>query len=206
MSNKIFNVGSKSRKFENRWQNKLADAIADMFQDPHIGSSINESHHLGTPDRVAKAMIECFSGCYKDPASVLSTLFPSEGSEMIFVSNVRFISYCAHHLMPFSGSYTFSYIPDEHIVGLSKIPRMVQIFAARPQVQEKLSNDIVSLFQEVVKPRGCAVTIDAEHYCMCSRGVKEYAITRTTALAGIFKYPDVKSEYLATIGPLKGEK
>lgn len=214
MSNKISSLQSSAEEsyvpeeynFPHNCQYSIAHAIEELFKVPEIGDSIQYEHIKDTPKRVAKAMLECFEGCFKDPASVLSSLFPSEGSEMIHVGDVRFISYCAHHMMPFAGKYTFAYIPDKHIVGLSKIPRMVQIFTARPQVQEKLANDIVTTFQNIVKPRGCAVTIDAEHYCMCARGVKEYGTTRTTAITGIFTSSDVKSEYLASIGPFKGAR
>jgi len=185
------------------FQEAIVTAISELVKQPSIEAAGGPKHLADTPRRVAKAMLECLSGSFVDPALSLTTTFPSEGSEMIHVAKVRFISYCAHHLMPFVGSYSFAYIPDEKIVGLSKIPRMIEVLCARPQVQEKLSREIVDIFQENIKPKGCAVSMDAAHFCMCCRGVKKYATTRTTALTGIFTSQEVKQEFNASVGPIK---
>ncbi|HXQ34132.1 MAG TPA: GTP cyclohydrolase I, partial [Anaerolineales bacterium] len=122
-----------------------------------------------------------------------------------FFANGMAVHNCAHHMLPFIGKCHFAYIPDKHIVGLSKIPRMIDILAHRLQVQETLSEEIVDCFQQTVKPRGCAVVIEASHMCMSIRGVKkEGAYMRTTALRGIFSRDEsAKAEFLSGIGRVK---
>ncbi len=124
---------------------------------------------------------------------------------MITVGDIGFTSLCAHHMLPFIGKCYFAYIPNKYIVGLSKIPRMIDILAHRLQVQETLSEEIVDCFQKTVKPRGCAIVIEASHMCMSIRGVKkEGAYMRTTALRGIFsKDESAKAEFLSGIGRVK---
>ncbi len=155
-------------------------------------------HVEGTPRRVVKAYAELMSGIGQDAASVLTTRFSTGINEMVGVENIDFVSLCMHHLLPFSGVVHFAYIPDKKLVGLSKIPRMIDILSRRPQVQEKLTQEIVDTFQEVVKPRGCGAMVEASHGCVALRGVgKPGTKMRTTALTGIFlEKPEVKNEFL----------
>lgn len=183
------------------WEELMYYAVKNLLSIPNIKKSLPEGHFEDTPSRVVKAFQEYFSGAYKDPAEVLSTAFEEASyDQMIVVSEVDFVSWCAHHLCPFIGTYTFAYIPKKHIVGLSKIPRMVEVLCARPQVQENLSQEIVNVFHDKVVPKGCGIVMDAIHTCTCTRGVKKKFNTRTTALAGNFKQDSVKAEFLTAVG------
>lgn len=185
-----------------KWQGYLNEAIRAMLSTQAMSKCISQEHLHATPARVVKAMEEDFNGIYKDPAAQLTTAFAEDGyDQMVSIAHVEFTSFCAHHLRPFMGRYTFAYIPNQKIVGLSKIPRMVEVLCARPQVQEQLTRQIVDVFQAKVEPIGCGLVMDAFHTCMCSRGVKKWATTRTVALAGNFKEASVKAELLSTVGP-----
>lgn len=184
------------------WQNNLEFALDQMIAEPMFRASIERSHVRDTPRRVVKAFEEYFGGIYKNPAEMLRTSFvKGDYDQMVVVSGVEFISFCAHHFAPFIGTYAFAYLPKKHIVGLSKIPRMIEILCNRPQVQEKLSHEITNIFQKVVKPNGCGIVMDAVHTCACARGVRKKFNTRTTALQGVFKKDAVKSEFLQAVRP-----
>ena len=180
----------------------LESAYASLLQLPEIRKALAKDHIEKTPARVVKALRELIEGYYQDPVVILKTGF-SKGTynEMITVSNIKFTSLCAHHMLAFTGQVHFAYIPDKTIVGLSKIPRMVEAFSRRLQVQENLSEDIVDCFQSTVQPKGCAVRIEASHQCACVRGVKkEGMVMKTTALRGIFERDEsAKHEFLASI-------
>lgn len=180
------------------WKTALAtgiEALLDFYgyqSDPHV---------RGTPMRVAQAFAELFSGVGQDPAAVLTTCFEENHyDQMITVCNIDFVSICAHHLLPFHGQAHFAYLPDKQIVGLSKIPRMVEILARRPQIQERLTQQLATVFQETVKPRGCAIMVEAWHACVGVRGVRKPGVSmRTTALTGLFlSNPAAKEEFLLT--------
>lgn len=164
------------------------------------------AHICDTPKRVVKAYSELMDGCSKDPTSVLKTTngslsFPESGyDEMITISNIDFVSLCMHHLLPFQGLVHFAYLPNKQVVGLSKVPRLVDILAHRPQVQERLTRQIVDIFQAVINPLGCAVMVEAAHDCVGCRGVRKPSVRmRTTALTGVFlTKPEVKEEFLMT--------
>lgn len=183
----------------------LVVAIAKYLRQPRFAESISEEEGSRTAGRFVRMLEEWFAGISKDASAPLDTGFEEKVyDEMVVLADIEFTSVCAHHLAPFSGTYTFAYIPKDTIVGLSKIPRMVDILAARPQVQERLSQLIVQTFQQKVKSRGCGVIMDAVHMCMCTRGVRKRGNTRTTALAGVFKKdPATRAEFLAAVGSLR---
>ena len=141
---------------------------------------------------------ECLSGVLQNPEEPLRRGFVETGyDEMIHLQKIPFVSMCSHHFVFFHGFIHFAYLPDKRIVGLSKIPRMIEVFAKRPQVQERFTREIVDCFQKVVKPRGCGAVVTATHLCMAARGImKEGIVVKTTALAGVFKKPSVKGEFL----------
>jgi len=153
--------------------------------------------------RFVKAIDELLSGYYTDPKDTLMTRFPIsfERSELIVVRDIDFVSVCAHHLLPFMGKCHFGYLPLKEIVGISKIPRLIECLSKRLQVQEELSHQIVDIFQEVVKPAGCGVVISANHLCMSIRGVKQPgAMTDTIALTGEFiTNASLKQEFLSQV-------
>lgn len=183
------------------WRNKLVEAINDMLHSEEMSKIISEDHINKTPQRFLSAFDEYFWGVGKNPEDIM-TLFPlgnvnGDIPQMIHVSGHSYYSMCAHHLAPFFGKMHFAYIPKDSIVGLSKIPRMMNIFARRPQVQEKLTNEIVDAFQKIVNPLGCGLLVTGTHFCMEARGVMAHGCkTTTTALRGIFTDAKVKEEFL----------
>ena len=166
-----------------------------------IGEDVNREGLIKTPKRVAKAYEEICSGYFKDPKEVLNdALFDSTNNEMVVVRNIEFYSMCEHHILPFFGRVHVAYIPDKKVVGLSKIPRMVEVFARRLQIQEQLTEQIADAIMEVVKPKGVGVVIHARHMCMEMRGVKsKYSYTSTSALRGIFLEEKTREEFFNII-------
>jgi GTP cyclohydrolase I len=182
----------------------MLEGLRAMLTVPEMNRCIAADHCKNTPWRFVKAMQEDFWGIFKNPAHELRTEFMQDGyDQIVSIAHVEFVSICAHHLRPFIGRYTFSYMPKDSIVGLSKIPRMIEVLCARPQVQEQLSAQIVDTFQQTVSPKGCGLVMDAFHTCMCTRGVKKWATTRTTALRGVFLESAVKGEFMLNVGPIK---
>jgi GTP cyclohydrolase I len=180
------------------WEELMNASIHKLMQR---AGSLDVSHTVNTPSRVVGAYQEYFSGLDQDPAQVLSTGFERGAyDQMIVVNNIAFTSFCAHHLIPFLGVVHFAYMPGNKIVGLSKIPRFVDILARRPQVQENFTQELVEVFQKTVAPRGCAAFVEAAHLCVFIRGVKKSgAITRTSALKGMFLDASVKQEFMSIV-------
>lgn len=178
------------------WEEDVENGMRRMLD--YYGCHLDRCHIEDTPKRFVASLKEYFAGADGKPDDILKVKFKDEFDEMVYVNNINFVSFCAHHLVPFIGKAHFAYIPRKGIVGLSKIPRLVELFAKRPQVQENLTQDIVDSFQRIVRPKGCAVVVEAIHFCMVIRGVKkEQAYTKTTALRGIFKgNPVVRAEFL----------
>lgn len=168
------------------WEKALEWSI-ELYLKQTIDGQLDQSHVTETPKRVVKAFAEYVRGYQVDPAIFLEKQFAvGTYDEMIHIRGIRIISMCAHHLCPIIGKAHFAYVPGKYIVGLSKIPRMVDALARRRQVQENLTQQIVNIFQETVQPKGCAVNIKAFHFCMLSRGVEEpFSFTETTALRGV---------------------
>lgn len=188
------------------WVPALAAAIEAFLKYLPEGM-VDDCDIQDTPQRVVKAFGEYFAGCHEDPKEVLTKGFDSHGyDEMVFNCNIPFVSFCAHHLVPFMGRVHFAYIPDKKLVGLSKIPRLVECFAKRPQLQERLTQEIVDTFQTTIQPHGCGVVVEAVHLCMAIRGVKkEGAFTKTQAIRGCFKAaPEVKYEFLDGVNNRRG--
>ena len=180
-------------------QQKLREAFQALLAE--VTTEADAEHIADTPSRVVKAYAELMSGVDYDPASVLKVGFKEAAyNELVSVVDIDFVSLCMHHLLPFYGQAHFAYLPNKYIVGLSKIPRMVEILARRPQIQERLTQQIVDVFQHVVKPRGCGVVVEAWHACAAIRGVRQPNVRmRTTALRGWFlQKPHLKEEFLAT--------
>ena len=179
---------------------KKIETAAKMILEA-IGEDVNREGLVKTPKRVAKAFEEICSGYFKDPKEVLNdALFESTNNEMVVVRNIEFYSMCEHHILPFFGRVHVAYIPDKKVVGLSKIPRMVEVFARRLQIQEQLTEQIADAIMEVVKPKGVGVVIHARHMCMEMRGVKsKYSYTSSSALRGIFLEEKTREEFFNII-------
>ncbi len=153
-----------------------------------------------TPSRVARAYAENFAGLWQAPEEVLTTTFDIGHEELVIVKDIEVFSHCEHHLTPFHGVAHVGYIPSGRITGLSKIARLVDLFARRPQVQERLTTQIADALVEILKPAGVIVIIECEHLCMSMRGVrKAEARTVTSAVRGILRDPATRAEAISLI-------
>lgn len=151
-----------------------------------------------TPHRVAKALDEMTSGRLIDPQAVLGTVFDEHSDQMVVVRGIRFVSLCEHHLLPFIGTATVGYLPNGKVIGLSKIPRLVEVLSRRLQLQERLTNQVAEELQRALDPLGVAVLMRAHHSCMGCRGVRQPdADMVTSALLGALRHPDARAEFLA---------
>jgi len=175
--------------------------------DSHITSILGE---LGedasrdglqeTPTRVARALRELTCGYTVDVDNLLKTFDGEGANEMVVVRNIPFHSLCEHHMLPFFGVAHVAYLPGERIVGLSKLARLVDAYARRLQVQERLTKQVADTLDRVLAPKGVGVVIEARHFCMEMRGVRQQgSTTRTTALRGVFEYDRTRAEFLAAI-------
>ena len=173
-----------------------------------IGEDPDRDGLLRTPRRVAEMYAEVCSGLHEDPSQHLIVTFEANHDEMVLVRDIALYSLCEHHLAPFHGRAHVAYIPgdDGRITGLSKLARLVDGFAKRPQVQERLTTQIADAIVEVLQPRGAFVMIEAEHLCMSMRGVrKPGTLTLTSAVRGLFKdSPATRAEVMSLIGPSVG--
>ena len=154
-----------------------------------------------TPDRVSRALRFLTKGYFEDPKAVINgALFTEDYQEMIVLKDLDFFSLCEHHMLPFFGKVHVAYIPNGKVIGLSKVPRLVEIFARRLQVQERLTTQIAETIQDVIQPQGVGVVIEARHLCMMMRGVeKQHSAAVTSAMLGAFRDLDTRSEFLSLI-------
>jgi len=168
----------------------------------HIGEDPSREGLIDTPKRVKKAWEFMCSGYTQDPKEIIqSALFTSSNNEMVIVKDIELYSTCEHHMLPIIGKAHVAYIPNGKVIGLSKIPRVVDVFARRLQIQEQLTEQIADAINEAIAPKGVAVVIDARHMCMEMRGVQKICSTTvTSALRGIFKQEKkTKDEFLSII-------
>ncbi len=154
-----------------------------------------------TPERAAKAMEYLTGGLELDPATILrSAMFAVDYDEMVIVKDIEMYSLCEHHILPFFGKVHIAYIPQGKVVGLSKLPRLVDVFARRLQVQERMTRQIADAIQESVQPMGVGVVIEAQHLCMMMRGVEKQASrTVTSAMLGVFQKQRTRAEFLSLV-------
>ena len=186
------------------YDEECTDALSGHFKEvlSHIGEDSQREGLLKTPERVAKAMQFLTQGYEQDPSEILkSAMFAEEYNEMVIVKDIEFYSLCEHHMLPFFGKCHIAYIPNGHIVGLSKFPRMVDAFARRLQVQERLTDQVRDCLQDTLKPLGVAVCIEAQHLCMQMRGVqKQNSFTTTSAFSGAFMDNDItRNEFISLV-------
>lgn len=169
---------------------EITEALSDNYKNviESLGEDTEREGLVKTPERVAKAMQYLCKGYSMSPSDILkSAMFKEEYSQMVLVKDIEVYSLCEHHMLPFFGKAHIAYIPNGTIVGLSKVPRVVDAFARRLQVQERLTNEIMDCIQETLNPRGVAVVIEARHMCMQMRGVqKQNSVTTTSAFTGEF--------------------
>lgn len=177
----------------------IAKHIVELLQQ--MGEDPQREGLLRTPERVGKAMQFLTQGYQQDPKAILqSALFEEDYRQMVVVKDITFYSLCEHHLLPFFGKAHIAYIPNGKITGLSKIARVVDVFAHRLQVQERMTTQIKECIQETLNPLGVMVVIEAEHLCMQMRGVqKQHAITTTSDFTGAFNRPETREEFMNLI-------
>ena len=166
---------------------KIEDAVKQILEN--IGENPQREGLLKTPERVAKALSFLTEGYRQDPSEILnSALFSTSNDEMVLVRDIEFYSMCEHHMLPIIGRAHVAYIPNGKVVGLSKIPRVVNVFARRLQIQEQMTEQIADAVSQAIEPKGVAVVIQARHMCMEMRGVEKInSTTVTSALRGLFK-------------------
>ena len=178
---------------------RLAEKYRSILKD--IGENPEREGLQKTPERAAKALQFLTHGYDLDPAGILrSAMFREEYQQMVIVKDIELYSLCEHHMLPFFGKAHVAYIPNGYIVGLSKIPRVVDAFARRLQVQERLTVDIRNCIDETLKPLGVAVVIEAQHLCMIMRGIqKQHSIATTSAFTGEFNAEKTRAEFMRLI-------
>ena len=186
------------------YQEEITDDLAQQYQ--HIISRLGEDPGreglVKTPERVAKAMQFLTQGYEQDGEAIIrQAMFREDYSEMVLVKDIELYSLCEHHMLPFFGKAHVAYIPNGRIVGLSKIPRVIDVYARRLQVQERLTDQILHCFQRTLQPLGVAVVIEAQHMCMMMRGVqKQNSVTTTSAFTGEFQRAETRGEFLNLVG------
>jgi len=158
---------------------------------------------LATPGRVEKSMAFLTQGYAQDPHRILrGAMFDVDYDEMVIVKDIEMFSLCEHHMLPFFGKVHVAYIPKGKVIGLSKIPRLVEVFARRLQVQERLTRQIADAIQEAIAPQGVGVVIEARHLCMMMRGIeKQHSSTVTSAMVGCFRQKETRTEFLSLVRP-----
>lgn len=166
-----------------------------------LGEDTAREGLVKTPARAAKAMKFLTEGYEKDPKQILqSAMFSEDYNEMVIVKDIELYSLCEHHMLPFFGKAHIAYIPNGKIVGLSKIPRVVDVFSRRLQVQERLTEQVLDCINDTLKPKGVGVVIEASHMCMMMRGVqKQISTTTTSGFRGTFQHTDTRNEFLKLI-------
>jgi len=186
-----------------RYNPELISSLSIHYKDilKHLGENPEREGLLKTPERVAKALLYLTHGYDLDAKNILSSaLFKEEYSQMVVVKDIEVYSMCEHHMLPFFGKAHVAYIPNGYVVGLSKIPRVVDAYARRLQVQERLTNEIRDCIQETLQPIGVGVVIECRHLCMCMRGVqKQNSVTTTSAFTGGFLQEKTRAEFLNLI-------
>ena len=177
----------------------LSSHYKNIIED--LGEDVNREGLEKTPERVAKAMQYLTHGYDLDPNEIIkSAMFTEDHSQMVIVKDIELYSMCEHHMLPFFGKAHVAYIPNGKIVGLSKIPRVVDAFARRLQVQERLTDQIKDCLDETLNPLGVAVVIEAQHMCMQMRGIqKQNSLTTTSAFTGAFEKDSTRKEFISLI-------
>ncbi len=192
-----------SYNFFEEYSEQVTDDLKDQYSKilKGVGEDVEREGIVKTPERAAKAIQFLTSGHCQDPAEILNgAMFAEDYNDMVIIKDIELYSLCEHHILPFFGKAHIAYIPDGHIVGLSKIPRVVDVFARRLQVQERLTHDILECINDTLKPKGVAVVIEASHMCMMMRGVqKQNSVTTTSGFRGQFEKIETRSEFLKLI-------
>jgi len=193
-----FNL-NKAVPFDDEKTAKIAEHYKQIIE--LLGEDVNREGLLKTPERVSKAMQFLTQGYELNPEEILrSAMFTEDYRQMVIVKDIDFYSLCEHHMLPFFGKAHVAYIPNKKITGLSKIPRIVEVFARRLQVQERMTTQIKECIQNTLNPMGVMVIIEAQHLCMQMRGVqKQHSITTTSDFTGVFEQAKTREEFMNLI-------
>jgi GTP cyclohydrolase I len=190
-------------KKQDQYSEAVTISVSEMYKNiiKDLGEDKDREGLIKTPERAAKAMQFLTQGYQQDAAAIInSALFQEDYNEMVVVKDIEVYSLCEHHLLPFYGKAHVAYIPNGYVVGLSKIPRVIDVFARRLQVQERLTHEILHAIDDTLKPHGVAVVIEAAHMCMMMRGVqKQNSTTTTSAFTGAFRNIETRNEFLSLI-------
>ena len=196
----MFQISPNGDHKNNEKKAAVEGAVFELLEN--IGEDPNRQGLQGTPDRVARMYDELTAGYHTDPVKLVNgALFDVDYNEMVVVKDIEFYSMCEHHMLPFYGRVHVAYIPNGKVIGLSKIPRIVEMFARRLQVQERLTTQIAEFLEQVVHPLGVAVVVEGAHMCSIMRGVKKAEASMvTSAMLGEFKTdPDTRKEFMGHI-------
>lgn len=190
-------------KYFEEYNEQVTCDLKENFKNiiSQLGEDTEREGIVKTPERAAKAMQFLMQGYSVDPKEILEkALFNESYDEMVIVKDIELYSLCEHHMLPFFGKAHIAYIPDGKIVGISKLPRVVDVFSRRMQVQERLTHDILECINSVLQPKGVGVVIEAQHMCMMMRGVqKQNSVTTTSGFRGQFKKIETRNEFLKLI-------
>jgi GTP cyclohydrolase IA len=177
---------------------RIRDAVTELISA--IGEDPNRADLAATPEKVADAYAVFFSGIGEDPASALGETIPAEHNEVVILKDIEFVSMCEHHLLPFTGVAHIAYLPTDRVVGLGRLPKLVEIVAHRPQLQENLTAQIADALEAGLDTRGVVVVVEARHHCVVSRGARQpEANTVTMAARGAYAEPIARAEVMALI-------
>jgi GTP cyclohydrolase I len=180
-----------------------AYSVQEMYREilARLGEDPTRDGLISTPERVERAMSFLTKGYEQDPKKILrGALFDVDYDEMVIVKDIEMFSLCEHHMLPFFGKVHVAYIPKGKVIGLSKIPRLVEVFARRLQVQERMTRQIADAIQDAIDPQGVGVVIEARHLCMMMRGIeKQHSSTVTSAMVGCFRQKETRSEFLSLV-------
>nr|WP_315165390.1 GTP cyclohydrolase I FolE [uncultured Flavobacterium sp.] len=198
-------IVKQTRSYEKieQYDTEITETLSQNYKSiiENLGEDVNREGLEKTPERVAKAMQFLTHGYGLDPLEILtSALFSEDHQQMIVVKDIEVYSMCEHHMLPFFGKAHVAYIPNGKIVGLSKIPRIVDAYARRMQVQERLTDQIKDCIQEALNPLGVAVVIEAQHMCMQMRGIqKQNSVTTTSSFTGAFEKDKTRKEFISLV-------
>ena len=190
-------------RFSEEYHSETTQSLTQNFKGiiTNVGEDVERDGLLKTPERAAKAMQFLTQGYEQDAQAILkSAMFKESYNEMVIVKDIEIYSLCEHHMIPFFGKAHIAYIPNGYIVGISKLPRVVDVFARRLQVQERLTEQILDCINDTLHPQGAAVVIEASHLCMMMRGVqKQNSVTTTSGFRGQFEKIETRNEFLKLI-------
>lgn len=178
----------------------IQDTIKEQLK--YIGEDPEREGLVGTPDRIVRAWKELFAGYSQDPKDLFTTFQPDGYNQIVLLKDIELFSMCEHHLLPFFGKAHVAYIPGNRVIGISKLARLVDVYARRAQIQERIGEQVTTALMEHLKPQGAACIIEAVHLCMRMRGCsKQHATMKTSSLKGVFiKNLDARTELLSLIG------